>query len=301
MSMDATRRIIDRGAVAISADRIVAVEEAAVIAARYTSPHTIDASGKVVMPGLIDVHAHAGHGLIKTMGMEQGDHWEEICNAAYTTGSTPEFWHAESQLAALERLQFGVTTGVSLLGGGDTIMRTDDAAYGRAHCEGVNAVGTRSVVAVGPTRPPHPRTYGSWRDGTRSDRQVSFEDQFAVSQTLLREWHGAGRIRIALLTPVLRNEHEKEMSPDDYAHAIKQTQIVRDLSREARRRLYSGRPLAGLGNACHAWESLARTHCSRTPSTSRPRRSALSPIPVRGSLTIRVQSPRSWAAVRLSS
>lgn len=233
ISMDATRRIIDCGAVAISADRIVAVEEAAVIAERYTASRTIDASGKVVMPGMIDVHAHAGHGLIKTMGMEQGNHWEEICGAAYTIGSTPEFWHAEAQLAALERLRFGVTTGVSLLGGGDTIMRTDDAAYGRAHCEGVSRVGTRSVVAVGPTRPPHPRTYATWRDGTRSDYQVSFEDQLAVSNALLREWHGNGRIRIALLTPVLRNEHEENMSPDDYALAIEKTRIVRELSREA--------------------------------------------------------------------
>lgn len=233
ISMDATRRIIDRGAVAISGDRIVEVGGAEEIAARYTAPKTIDASGKVVMPGLIDVHAHAGHGLIKTMGMEQAGHWEEICNAAYTTGSTPEFWYAEARLSALERLHFGVTTGVSLLGGGDTIMRTDDIAYGRAHCEGVTEIGTRSVVAVGPTRPPHPLTYGTWTEGHRSNRPVSFEDQFAVSHALLREWHGTGRIRIALLSPVLRNEHEDTMSAEDYAQAIHQTQIVRELSREA--------------------------------------------------------------------
>ena len=152
ISMDAARRIIDRGTVVISGDRIVAVGDAEEIAARYTAPKTIDASGKVVMPGLIDVHAHAGHGLIKTMGMEQAGHWEEICNAAYTTGSTPEFWYAEARLAALERLHFGVTTGVSLLGGGDTIMRTDDTAYGRAHCEGVTDIGTRGIVNLTPDR-----------------------------------------------------------------------------------------------------------------------------------------------------
>jgi cytosine/adenosine deaminase-related metal-dependent hydrolase len=233
VSMDAARRIIGTGGVAISGDRIVAVGNAEDIAARFTAPRTIDASGKVVMPGLIDVHAHAGHGMIKTMGMEQAGYWEEICGAAYTTGSTPDFWYAEARLAALERLHFGVTTGVSLLGGGDTIMRTDDAAYGRAHCEGVTAIGTRSVVAVGPTRPPHPRTYGTWHDGHRTDRPVSFDDQFAVSRALLREWHGTGRIRIALLSPVLRNEHEETLSQEDYARAVDQTRMVRELSREA--------------------------------------------------------------------
>ena len=125
----------------------------------------IDASGKVVIPGLIDVHAHAGHGLIKTMGMEQATTGKSICNAAYTSGSTPEFWLAEAKLTALERLHSGVTTGVSLLGGGDTIMRTDDVRLWSRPLRGRRAIGTRSVVAVGPTRPPHPRTYASWRDG----------------------------------------------------------------------------------------------------------------------------------------
>ena len=53
----------------------------------------------------------------------------------------------------LERLRFGVTTGVSLLGGGDSVMRTDDPAYGDAHCAGV--VGGRA-------RAP------SWRSGRRA-------------------------------------------------------------------------------------------------------------------------------------
>ncbi len=233
LTMDGSRRVLDKGAVAVLNDRIIAVGHADEIAREYQAERQIDAQGKVVMPGMIDVHAHAGHGLIKTMGMEQGNHWEEICNAAYTVGSTPEFWFAEARLAALERLRFGVTTGVSLLGGGDTIMRTDDVTYGSAHCEGVAAVGTRSVVAVGPTRPPHPRTYASWRDGRASERPVTFEEQFAVNRKLLDMWHGRGRLKIALLSPVLRDEHQRYMSAADYEAAIVQTKAVRALSREA--------------------------------------------------------------------
>ncbi|NVD41773.1 amidohydrolase family protein [Ensifer sp. HO-A22] len=233
ITMDDRRRVIDDGAIAVSADRIIDVGPSALLASRYRAGRTIHTTGRVLIPGLIDVHAHAGHGLIKTMGMEQAGHWEELVNAAYTVGTTPEFWHAEAQLAALERLRFGVTCGVSLLGGGDTIMRTDDADYGTAHCEGVAAIGTRSVVAVGTTRPPHPRTYARWDGDKRSERAVTFEDQFAVSRELLEQWHGKGRIRIALLTPVLRDEHAATLSSGDYEAAVRQTQTVRALSREA--------------------------------------------------------------------
>lgn len=233
LSMDSGRRIIGEGAVAVSGDRIAAVGTAGEIAGTFEARRIIDTTGKVVMPGMIDVHAHAGHGLIKTMGMEQANHWEEICNAAYTVGSTPDFWFAEARLAALERLRFGVTTGVSLLGGGDTIMRTDDVAHGCAHCEGVADIGTRSVVAVGPTRPPHPRLYAAWHADRRFERHVSFEEQFEVSRRLLGMWHGRGRLRIALLTPVLRDEHERGMAASDYEEAVAQTKAVRALSRDA--------------------------------------------------------------------
>jgi hypothetical protein len=130
--MDPARQIIENGAVAIKDGRILAVGPAADIAATWTAERIIDTTGKAVLPGFIDAHAHAGHGLIKTMAMDGGDRWEEICGEVYTTGSTPEFWYAEARLAALERLRFGVTTGVSLLGGGDTIRLWQRPYRGRA-------------------------------------------------------------------------------------------------------------------------------------------------------------------------
>lgn len=233
ITMDGERRVIADGAVAIADGKILAVGPRDEIESAHRAAEVIDATGKVMLPGLIDVHAHAGHGLIKTMGMEQGNHWEEICGEVYTKASPPEFWYAEARLAALERLRFGVTSGVSLLGGGDTIMRTDDPQYGAAHCEGVADIGTRSIVAVGPTRAPHPRTYAT-RDA--EDRAVSypvsFERQMATCRDLIDRWHGRGTISIALLYPVLRDEHEADMPAEDYAEAVRQARAVRALSRE---------------------------------------------------------------------
>jgi cytosine/adenosine deaminase-related metal-dependent hydrolase len=235
VTIDPQRRVIENGAVAIEKDRIVAVGTTEEVLAAHQAATIIDASHKIIMPGLIDGHAHAGHGLIKTMGGGNSDAWYEACHKAYTVASTPEFWRAEARLAALERLRFGVTTGVSLLGGGDTILRTDEPIYGDAHCEGVREVGTRSVVAVGPTRPPHPRTYARFVDGKAVERPVTFEEQFETCKTLIETWHGkhGGRLNIALITPTLRAEHVEELGQENLEKARRQARMTADLAREA--------------------------------------------------------------------
>jgi len=231
IALDPGRRVIADGAVAIEGGRIVAVGPAQEVAAAHPARETIDARGMAILPGLIDAHAHAGHGLIKTLGGGRSDPWYRACRGAYTVGSTPEFWFAEAQLAALERLRFGVTTGVSLLGGGDSVMRTDEPAYGDAHMEGVLGIGTRSVVAVGTTRPPHPLTYARWDGETRTDYPVSFEQQFATCKTLVDRWHGShdGRLGVALLTPTLHREH---MEAEGARDAIAQSQAVKRYAEE---------------------------------------------------------------------
>lgn len=234
VTMDLKRRVIENGAVAITGDRIVAVGTTAQVTAKHQARTVIDATGKIVMPGLIDVHAHAGHGFIKTLGAGRSDLWYKACGYTYTQGSTPEFWRAEAQLAAVERLRFGVTTGVSLLGGGDTILRTDDPVYGEAHCDGVREVGTRSFVAVGPTRPPHPLTYGTWIGKKAKTWPVSYEQQMQTCKTLMKSWNGAHgqRLNIALITPTLRQEHRQELSKADMEQAMAQARQVSQLARD---------------------------------------------------------------------
>jgi 5-methylthioadenosine/S-adenosylhomocysteine deaminase len=234
ITMDPKRRVIADGAVAIVGDRIVAIGPTARVARAHPARKVIDASRKAVIPGLIDAHAHAGHGLIKTMGGGRGDLWYEACHRVYTSASPESFWRAEAQLAALERLRFGVTTGVSLLGGGDSVMRTDAPAYCDAHMDGVREVGTRSVVAIGPTRPPHPWRYVHVDGKRKRTHRVSFEDQMATCRTLIDRWHGTQgrRLNIAMLTPTLRDEHRSSMSAVDFDEAVRQAKLARALSRD---------------------------------------------------------------------
>jgi 5-methylthioadenosine/S-adenosylhomocysteine deaminase len=68
VTMDPRRRVIEHGALAIAGGRIVDLGTAQDPIVRQKADHVIDASRMVVMPGLIDGHAHAGHGLVKTLG-----------------------------------------------------------------------------------------------------------------------------------------------------------------------------------------------------------------------------------------
>ena len=217
ITVDRERRVIEDGAVAIEGDRIVAVGSTADLQARYTARKTIDAHRKAVLPGLIDCHAHAGHGLLKTMGGGDAEAWMDACRVIYTEGSDEEFWYAEAKLAALERLKCGTTTGVCLFGGGDSIMRVDDARYAGRHCDAISETGTRSFLAVGPSRPPAPRTYASWDGGQRTDREISFEQMFDSCEQIIQARHGSaeGRVNICVTLPV----YHPETTPEQLQYA----------------------------------------------------------------------------------
>ncbi|WP_433705035.1 amidohydrolase family protein [Paraburkholderia sacchari] len=212
ITVDAARRVIEDGAVAVKGERIVAVGTSAELAEKYSADRTIDARRKAVLPGFIDAHAHAGHAMLRTIGGADGDAWTDACETIYTRASDETFWETESHLAALERLKAGVTTGVSLLGGGDSIMRVDDPVYARRHCDAVVKTGTRSMVAVGASRPPSPRAYTTHgADGTNGSvtREVDFDQMYEVCEAIVDTCHGDanGRIQIALTLPVYAPQH----------------------------------------------------------------------------------------------
>ena len=57
VTVDDSHRIIDRGAVAISGDKIVAVDKASELSS-FSAKRRIDCKGKVILPGFIDCHNH---------------------------------------------------------------------------------------------------------------------------------------------------------------------------------------------------------------------------------------------------
>jgi cytosine/adenosine deaminase-related metal-dependent hydrolase len=233
ITMDPERRVIEDGAVAIAADRIAAVGSTQELTEKYEAKRVIDARNKVVMPGLIDGHGHAGHALVKSLGMGRTGAWSRACEVIYSQGSTEEFWRADALLTALERLKFGVTCGITFFGGGNSVMRTDDPRYGDQHLQAVEEVGIREFLAVGPRRPPFPRKYAHWSGDSRRDVMVSFEQQLETSETLIERWHGKadGKLNICMMLPTHHPENTtlSGMEMEDLRHRARAT---RELSKK---------------------------------------------------------------------
>ena len=230
ITMDPARRVIDDGAVAVVGRRIAAVGTTAEILARFRPRQTIDASRKVVMPGLIDGHGHAGHELLKSLAADD-DNWDSIVERLYAHGSTPEFWKADAGLAGLERLKFGVTTSVNLFGGGPDVYRVDDPKYADAYLNAVREIGLRWFLGVGPRRGPYPSSFTEWSGAAHKDTQVSFDRQIEVSETVIRAWNGAadGRIKMAVVFPTI--SPEEKLAGPALDEVKREAGAARDLSR----------------------------------------------------------------------
>lgn len=206
VTLDPDRRVIEGGWIAIDGDRISAVGTGQPPAARQV----IDRPGLIALPGLIDAHSHAGHGLVRAAGDGDGELWFRICQDIYAFAATPAFWRAEARLAQAERLRAGVTTAVSLLGGGGDVMRTDTTEAGDAHAAATVESGLRTIMAVGPGRLPFPRHFGPER------RAVSFDEQLAVCDDLITR-HDAilsRRTGVALILPVYAVDHMESDGPE---------------------------------------------------------------------------------------
>jgi len=112
VTVDPAGRVIDNGAVAIEGTDIVGVDRAEAIAKQFRGRDTIDASGQIVMPGLINTHTHAPMVLYRGLAddlplMEWLNNY--IFPAEAKTVS-PEFVRAGTRLAALEMIESGTTT-----------------------------------------------------------------------------------------------------------------------------------------------------------------------------------------------
>jgi 5-methylthioadenosine/S-adenosylhomocysteine deaminase len=106
LTLNAQRQIITDGAVAIRGDRIAAVGKTADLRSRFKGRKVIDASRRMVMPGLVDGHAHLGEiarGLIPDT-LKTSD-WLKFWCYPYMAAITEEdeYWYAKCLMAEMIR------------------------------------------------------------------------------------------------------------------------------------------------------------------------------------------------------
>src|SRR5512132_1414266 len=130
VTMDPAGRVLSPGAVAIDGRDIVAVDSPDAIAARFTAQESMDATGQVVMPGLVNTHTHAPMVLYRGLADDLAlmDWLQKYIFPAEAKTVTPEFVRAGTRLAALEMIQSGTTTYTDMYYFEDEIARATKAA-----------------------------------------------------------------------------------------------------------------------------------------------------------------------------
>ena len=112
VTMDASKRVIENGAVAIQGARIAAVGTKAEVDKRFQPKSRIDSPTSILIPGLINTHTHAPMSLLRGIAddMRLQDWLEKFIFPAEAKNVNPEFVRWGTRLACAEMLLSGTTT-----------------------------------------------------------------------------------------------------------------------------------------------------------------------------------------------
>jgi 5-methylthioadenosine/S-adenosylhomocysteine deaminase len=112
VTVDPARRVLAPGAVAIDRGEIVAVDKPEAVGARYLAAETIDATGDLVLPGLINTHTHAPMVMYRGLADDLAlmDWLQHYIFPAEAKTVSPLFVTVGTRLAALEMIESGTTT-----------------------------------------------------------------------------------------------------------------------------------------------------------------------------------------------
>jgi len=183
VTVDKDRRIIRNGAIAIDGSRIAAIGKLTNIPAGFKPEETIDARGKLVLPGLFDTHIHN----VQQLGRGLGDE-------AY---SGPErlfrrLWVVEANMDAGDALCAARLTQLELLRAGITCFADPGNYFAAETARAVKESGARGMIA---------RTVFDMGQTSMGNLPKNFfeptNDALARADDMVGEYHGAldGRLK----------------------------------------------------------------------------------------------------------
>src|SRR5215469_13141086 len=167
VTMDSSRTILDDGAVAIKGDLIVAVGPRADIESQYSANQTIEARGKLIMPGFINGHTHVPMTLFRGLHDDVTlDDWlRKYIFPAEAKNVNEDFVRWGTRLAVAEQIRAGVTT------------FADMYYFEDAVAEETKAAGMRGVLGE------------TWLDFPAPDNK-SEAAMSAYTEKFLQKWRG---------------------------------------------------------------------------------------------------------------
>ncbi|MBI2881824.1 MAG: amidohydrolase [Candidatus Tectomicrobia bacterium] len=107
LTLDEAGTLLEDGAVAVERDRIVDVGPAQAVRARHPGKEVIDAKGRVILPGLVNVHNHLFGLTIRYMNLSM----EGIDPLDYGAALTRWWWRKVEETATQEDAYYGTLLG----------------------------------------------------------------------------------------------------------------------------------------------------------------------------------------------
>ena len=175
VAMDRARTIYHDGAVVVKGDTIVAVGPRSEIEAKHAASDTIDARGKLILPGLINGHTHVPMTLFRGLHDDVTlDDWlRKYIFPAEARNVNEDFVRWGTRLALAEQVRSGVTT------------FADMYYYEDAVAEETKAAGMRAVLGE------------TWIDFPAPDNK-SEAAMAAYTEKFLKKWAGDPLIHAAV-------------------------------------------------------------------------------------------------------
>jgi 5-methylthioadenosine/S-adenosylhomocysteine deaminase len=181
LTLDAASRILKEAAIAVADRAIVDIGPAADLVAKWTPCRTIDGTGRLAMPGLVNVHNHTP--LMITRGMIEDVGFAPM----YTPGIPQGHWLTEDDAYALSCLGM-----YELLRAGCTTV-VDFYRYPSSCARAAAELGLRAVIAGR----VHDADPGALATGKHSYSTAIGQASLQENAELIERWNGhdGGRIR----------------------------------------------------------------------------------------------------------
>jgi len=112
ITMNPEREVIENGAIAIDDGRIYMVGTRGIVSRNSRAKRVIDATGKLIIPGLINTHTHAAMSLFRGISddLDLNDWLTKFIFPAEAKNVTEPFVRAGTRLALAEMIRGGTTT-----------------------------------------------------------------------------------------------------------------------------------------------------------------------------------------------